>query len=446
VPGPYVAPRTQYARSGDVELAYQLIGTGEHEMVLVLDWASHLEAAWEQPLMEEFMTSLARFGRVVWFDMRGIGMSDPIPGGAAAPEDWVEDVTTVMDAVGFARATVIAQGHAAQMAVLAAATHPQRIASLVLYNGFARLARDHDYPAGMPPRTQEAVLESIGSAWGTGSLAAALAPSVADRPGVVEWWGRMERFAGTPSTALAKARTIHELDLRHVLSLVQAPTLVLHSRDNTYVRVGHGRYLAEHIPGGRLVELDSADHWPLPNPELLGSIEEFVTGSRAQVEDTDRVLATVLFVDIVGSTEKATELGDRRWSVARDRFQDIARHALVLHGGELVDVAGDGVLATFDGPARGVRCARQIRQGVAPYGLDVRSGVHAGEITRRTSGIAGIAVHIAARVSALAAPGEVLVTRTVRDLVAGSGLVFEERGEHELKGVPERWALYAATT
>jgi class 3 adenylate cyclase len=298
----------------------------------------------------------------------------------------------------------------------------------------------------MPPGAQEAVLEAIGHTWGTGALAAALAPSVADRPGVVEWWGRVERFAGTPRTALAKARTIHELDLRHVLPLVAAPTLVLHSRDNAYIRVDHGRYLAEHIRGARLVELDSADHWPLPSPELLGAIEEFVTGSRAQVEDTDRVLATVLFVDIVGSTEKATELGDRRWSVARDRFQDIARHALVLHGGELVDVAGDGVLATFDGPARGVRCARQIRQGVAPYGLDVRSGVHAGEITRRTSGIAGIAVHIAARVSALAAPGEVLVTRTVRDLVAGSGLAFEERGEHELKGVPERWALYAATT
>ena len=439
-----MTPRTQYAHSGEIQLAYQVFGEGEHDVVLVLDWASHLEALWEQPLMEEFLTSLARFARILTFDMRGVGMSDPVPGGAAAPEDWVDDVTAVMDAAGFERATLVAQGHAAQMALMAAATHPERVESLVLYNGFARLARDDDYPAGMPDSAQENVLDMIEATWGTGALTAALAPSVAARPGVVEWWGRVERFAGTPRMALAKARTIHELDLRHVLPLVTTPTLVIQSRDNTYVRAGHGLYLAEHISGARLVELDSADHWPLPAPELLGAIEEFVTGSRSDVEDTDRVLATVLVVDIVGSTEQAIELGDRRWSAIRDRFEDAVRESLKLHGGELVDVAGDGVLATFDGPARAVRCARQIREAVRVQGVELRSGLHAGEITRRTGGIAGIAVHIAARVSALAAPGEVLVTRTVRDLVAGSGIAFEERGEHELKGVPDRWALYAA--
>jgi class 3 adenylate cyclase len=262
---------------------------------------------------------------------------------------------------------------------------------------------------------------------------------------VTEWWGRVERFAGTPRMALAKARTIHELDLRHVLPLVAAPTLVIQSRDNTYVRAGHSRYLVEHLPDAVLVELDSADHWPLPSPELLGAIEEFVTGSRRDVEDSDRVLATVLVVDVAGSTEKAIALGDRRWSAARDRFEASAREKLEAHGGELVDVAGDGILATFDGPARAVRCAHQIGQAVRAQGLELRSGLHAGEVTRREGGIAGIAVHMAARVSALATPGEVLVTRTVRDLVAGSGLVFEERGEHELKGVPDRWTLYAAT-
>ncbi|MGH3079452.1 MAG: alpha/beta fold hydrolase [Gaiellaceae bacterium] len=314
-----MTPRTRYARSGEIELAYQVLGKGEVDVVLVLDWASHLEALWEQPLTEEFVLSLARFARVLWFDMRGIGMSDPVPGGAAAPEDWVDDVTAVMDAVGSERATVVAQGHAAQMALMAAATHPERIESLVLYNGFARLARADDYPTGMPESAHEAVLEMIETTWGTGALAASLAPSVADRPGVTEWWGRVERFAGTPRMALAKARTIHQLDLRHVLPLVAAPTLVIQSRDNTYVRAGHSRYLVEHLPDAVLVELDSADHWPLPSPELLGAIEEFVTGSRRDVEDSDRVLATVLVVDIAGSTEKAIALGDRRWSAARDR-------------------------------------------------------------------------------------------------------------------------------
>ncbi len=436
-------PRTQYARSGELQLAYQVFGEGP-DVVLVLDWASHLEALWEQPLLEEFLTSLARFARVLWFDMRGIGMSDPVPGGAAAPEDWVDDVTAVMDAAGFESAALIAQGHAAQMALLAAVTHPERIESLVLYNGFARLARADDYPAGMPDAAQEAVLQTIEATWGTGALAAALAPSVAARPGVTEWWGRLERFAGTPRMALAKARTIHDLDLRQVLPLVATPTLVIQSRDNTYVRAGHGHYLAEHISGARLVELDRADHWPLPDVELLGAIEEFVTGSRDVREDTDRVLAALLVVDIVGSTEQAIALGDRRWSDVRDRFQGSASDAFEAYGGELVDVAGDGVLATFDGPARAVRCARQIRDAVRAQGLEVRSGLHAGEITRREGGVSGIAVHIAARVSSLAAPGEVLVTRTVRDLVAGSGIVFDERGEHELKGVPDRWTLYAA--
>ena len=262
---------------------------------------------------------------------------------------------------------------------------------------------------------------------------------------MVEWWGRVERFAGTPGTALAKARTIYQLDLRHVLPLIAIPTLVIHSRDNTYIRVGHGRYLAENIPGARLVELPGADHWPLPQPELLGAIEEFVTGARTQADDSDRVFAAVLVIDVASSTKLVSEIGDRRWGTVRDRFEQVVRDALVPYGGELVDTAGDGVLATFDGPARAVRCASHIRDAVRRSGLEVRCGLHAGEVSLREEGVAGIAFHIGARVSALAAPGEVLVTRTVRDLVAGSGIMFEERGEHELKGVPDRWALYAVT-
>jgi class 3 adenylate cyclase/pimeloyl-ACP methyl ester carboxylesterase len=436
--------RTQYARSGEIELAYQVFGDGDDDVVLVLDWASHLEALWEQPLMVDFLTSLGRFARVLWFDMRGIGMSDPVPDGASATEDWVDDVTAVMDAAGFERASVIAQGHAVQRALMAAATHPERIESLVLYNGFARLARADDYPAGMPESAQEAVLDNIEQTWGTGALAAILAPSVADRPGVTEWWGRLERFAGTPRTALAKARAIYELDLRHVLPLVAVPTLVVASRDNMYIRAGHSRYLAEHISGARLLELDSADHWPLPYPELLGAIEEFVTGERREIRDTDRVLATVLFTDVVSSTERASELGDESWRRALDLFERTVRDGLTLYAGELTSTAGDGFLATFDGPARAIRCAWHVRDALARNGLEVRSGLHTGEVTKRGDDVSGIAVHIGARVSASAEPGEVLVTRTVRDLVAGSGISFEERGEHELKGVPDRWALYAA--
>jgi class 3 adenylate cyclase len=275
-------------------------------------------------------------------------------------------------------------------------------------------------------------------------MAHILGPSIADRPGIVDWWGRVERLATTPVRARSRLDSVLELDVRHVLPLVEVPTLVVHSRDNEYVRVDHGRYLAEHIPGARLLERDSADHWPLPDADLVAAIEEFVTGSRAESHDVDRFLAAVLFVDVVGSTEQVREIGDSSWRVLLDRFEETTRNVLDRYGGTLVDTAGDGLLATFDGPARAIRCAQHIRDDVRRAGLEIRSGLHAGEVTRRTDSIAGITVHIGARVAALAGPSEVLVTRTVRDLVAGSGIAFEDRGEHELKGVPDLWALYAA--
>lgn len=438
-------PRTLYARSGQVHLAYQIIGDGPRDIVLVLDWVSHLEALWEQPFTQELVSSLARFARVLWFDMRGVGLSDRIGDGAVAPEEWMEDVGAVMDAAGSERATLVAHGHAAQMALLFAATHPERVSSLVLINGFARLARADDYPAGMPDHVAESIVETTVAQWGTGAMAAVIGPSVAFRPGVQEWWGRVERYAGSPGTALAKMRAIFDLDVRNVLPLVTAPTLVIHNRDDWYVRVDHGRYLADHIAGARLIERDSADHWPIPEPDLLGTIEEFVTGSRSEEDDADRFLATVLFVDVAGSTQRVSELGDRRWRALLDGFEETVRRALLAHRGDLVNTAGDGVLATFDGPARAIRCASHIRDAVRQRGLDVRCGLHTGEVTRREGGVTGIAVHIGARVSTVAEPGEVLVTRTVRDLVAGSGIAFDERGEHTLKGVTDPWTLYAAS-
>jgi class 3 adenylate cyclase len=434
---------TRYARSGDADIAYRVYGDGPTDIVLSYDWGTHLEALAEQPLFEAFLRSLARFSRVLWFDMRGIGMSSSVVGDPPI-EWWMDDLVAVMDAEGSETATLVAHGHATQMAVMAAASHPERVSSLVLLNGFARYARAEDYPAGMPPHVQEIYKTHIETNWGNGTMAYILGPSIADRPGIVDWWGRVERLATTPVRARSRLGSVLDLDVRHVLPLVEAPTLVVHSRDNEFVRVAHGRYLAEHIPGARLVERDSADHWPLPDADLVGAIEEFVTGSRAESHDVDRFLAAVLFVDVVGSTEQVREIGDSSWRVLLDRFEETTRVVLDRYDGTLVDTAGDGLLATFDGPARAIRCAQHIRDEVRRAGLEIRSGLHAGEVTRRTDSIAGITVHIGARVAALAGPSEVLVTRTMRDLVAGSGIAFEDRGEHELKGVPDRWALYAA--
>jgi class 3 adenylate cyclase len=395
--------------------------------------------------MGDFLRALVRFSRVLFFDMRGVGMSSSVAEGVPI-ESWMDDLVAVMNATGSEKATLVAHGQATQMAVMAAATHPQRVTSLVLINGFARFARADDYRAGMPPNVQNTYLDTIETQWGKGTLSSFLGPSVWERPGVVEWWGRVERYSASPRLARARAEAMVDVDVRQLLRLVDVPTLVVHSRDNEYVRVGHGRYLAEHIPGATLLEREVADHWPLAEPDLIGAIEHFVTGERGGIPDADRVLATVLFMDVVGSTERASELGDQSWRHALDLFERKVREGLALFAGDLTGTAGDGFLATFEGPARGIRCAWHIRDELIRNGLEVRSGLHTGEVTKRGADVAGIAVHIGARVSALADPGEVLVTRTVRDLVAGSGISFEERGEYELKGVPDRWALYAAVS
>jgi len=328
---------------------------------------------------------------------------------------------------------------------MSAATHPNRIESLVLINGCARFARADDYPAGMPSAAANAALDQLIDTWGKGTMASALGPSVAETPGITEWYGRLERFSASPGTALARMRAILDLDVRKVLPLVSVPTLVIQSRDDVYIRVGHGRYLADNIPGAQLLERESGDHWPVPDADLLVAIEEFVTGSHVEDSPADRVLTTVLFVDIVGSTERLSSLGDSRWQLLLDQFVATVERELQAYRGLLVDRAGDGIFATFDGPARAIRCACDIRDAVMRSGLEVRCGLHTGEVTRRNGEVAGIAVHIGARVSAVAVPGEVLVTRTVRDLVAGSGIAFAERGPFTFKGVGERWDLYATS-
>jgi class 3 adenylate cyclase len=433
---------TQYARSGDADIAYQVIGGGPVDLVLALDWANHLEAVQELPYAADFVQGLGRSARVLWFDMRGTGMSRNPSGDLMAMEAWIDDLVAVMDATGSERAAIVAHGYAVQMAIMAAATRPERVLSLVLVNGFARFGRSDDYPIGMPKDAHEKVLEMTESVWGTGAFVRLLMPSLANRPGVQEWWGRVERYGATPRLARERYARVFELDVRDLLPLVHVPVLIVHSDGDTLIRLDHGRYLAEHVPGARLVTLDAAGHWPPIDAVAL--IGEFVTGVPADPVETDRSLATVLFVDIVGSTEYASVVGDRSWQAALSRFEEVVRKTLALYEGRLESTTGDGILATFDGPARAIRCAEHIRDQVRLAGLAVRCGQHTGEVTRRTDDISGLAVHIGARVSALAQPDEVLVTRTVRDLVSGSGITFEERGEHELRGIPDRWALYAA--
>ena len=381
--------QTQYVRSGDADIAFQVIGEeGSRDIVLCLDWGTHLEAVADQPEISDFVRALVRFARVLFFDMRGVGMSTSVAEGVPI-ESWMDDLVAVMDAAASQRATLLAHGQASQMAVMAAATHPERVTSLVLVNGFARFSRAEDYPAGMPPNVLEAYLDNVETQWGKGTLASFLGPSVWERPGVVEWWGRLERYAASPRLARARAEGMMDVDVRQLLPLVDVPTLVVHSRANEYVRVGHGKFLAEHIPDATLLERDSADHWPLAEPDLVGAIEQFVTGERSPMADTDRVLASVLFMDVVGSTERASELGDQSWRLALDLFERKVREGLALYAGQLTSTAGDGMLATFDGPARAIRCARHIRDELARSGLEVRTGLHAGEVTKRGDDVAG---------------------------------------------------------
>jgi class 3 adenylate cyclase len=436
--------RTQYARSGDADIAYRVTGDGPRDVVLAFDFASHLEEVASHPMVAQFIGGLERFARVLLFDMRGIGMSGGVSSASAALESWMDDVVAVMESAGSRRATFVAQGHAAQMAMMTAAAYPDRVAALVLINAWARFARADDFPVGVPVEAHEAILRAVEEQWGTGADLAVVAPSLIDRPGAREWWARVERYSAPPGVARARMQAILELDVRDVLPLIRAPALVIHSRDNTWVRVGHGRHLAETIPGARLVELESADHAMNFDLDLVGLIEEMVTGARSDAPAADRALATVLFVDVVGSTQYASAAGDESWRAVLGHVEHVAEDAIRLYEGVLERHTGDGVLATFDGPARAIRCAARISDEARRGGVEVRCGLHAGEVIRRPEGLAGLAVHIGARVCDLAAPGEVLVTRTVRDLVAGSGIVFEERGERELKGVPDRWAVYAA--
>jgi class 3 adenylate cyclase len=437
-------PETKYARSGDVHIAYQVFGEGELDVVIVPGFVSHIELIWEHAPAARYLDAIASFARVIMFDRRGSGLSDRV---AQAPtlEERMDDVRAVMDAANSERAVLLGISEGVPMSILFAATYPERVRALVSSGGLARTAWADDYPIGTPP---EALLESgtelLFPYWGQGAVLDVVAPTQADNADVRAFFGRMERESATPGMMLGLAAMFLEIDVREVAKTVHVPTLLIHKRHDRLVNVRHSRWLAENMPNARLLELEGSDHnpWYEGVEESLSAVKEFLTGTPYTVEP-DRVLATVLFTDIEESTRVAAELGDQRWRDVLEAHQRTVREALERFGGREVKTTGDGFLATFDGPARGIRCARQIVESAEPQGIRVRAGLHTGECEVLGDDIGGVAVHIAARVSAKADAGEVLVSRTVKDLVAGSGIEFADRGEHELKGVPDRWQLLA---
>jgi class 3 adenylate cyclase/alpha-beta hydrolase superfamily lysophospholipase len=436
-------PETHYVDVGGAQVAYQVVGEGAFDLVATLGLGSNIELVWEVGPAAALNRSLASISRFILFDRRGMGVSDPI--GRDAPptwEDWAEDVRAVLDAVGSKRAAVLAGQDAGPMGILFAAMHPDRVSHLVLHNTAARVLKDDDYPFGASPADLDALTSLVEQWWGTPEFVRTVMPGLADDEEFVRVLARNLRASVSPRRAAAQFDyTNRQLDVRETLPLIHAPTLVIHSTDNPVAPIEHGRYLAEHIPGAKLIELSGGD--TLPFSELFDEVAEFLTGERPVVP-IDRILATVLFTDIVGSTAHAASLGDQRWRSTLDAHDRAVREQLRRFRGTEINTTGDGFVATFDGPARAIRCSHAIVEATHDLGIDVRIGLHTGECEVRGDDLGGLAVHIAARVAAAAGGDEVLVSSTVKDLVAGSGITFDDRGEHDLKGVPGTWRLYAA--
>lgn len=437
-------PTTRYVTVGGAEVAYQVVGDGPPDFVWVRGFG-HIDMQWESPVVSEYLNKLASMSRLILFDRRGTGASEAVSDSAFPTwEDWSDDVRAVLDAAESEQAVVLGEADGGGMAMFFAATHPERVSALILANTTARILNAPDYPIGVDPALADLMVEMAQSIWGTADFIHSEFPSRVDDPEFVEWGERMMRASATPKTFATQLRYgLKSFDARQALPLIQAPTLVIHNQ-NVFTPVSMGRYLAEHITGAKFIEFHDADFYLSVSGEAMDEIVEFVTGSRPSPE-IDRVLATVLFTDIVGSTKRTAELGDAEWHARLDRFRAAVREQLRRFRGREVNTRGDDFLAIFDGPARAISCAHAIREVTTAMELTVRSGLHTGEVELLADGdIGGIAVHIGARIAALAGADEVLVSRTVTDLVTGSGINFEERGEYELKGVPDSWKIYAA--
>jgi class 3 adenylate cyclase len=432
-----MAVATHYARSGDVHIAYQVFGSGPIDLIIAPGFVSHVEACWDEPGFARWLEQFARNARVIIFDKRGTGLSDRV-GELPGLEQRMDDIRAVMDAAGSQRAALLGVSESGSLATLFAATHPDRCQALVIYGSFA---------SWLPTESElEAVIGHLRENWGAGARAHRYAPSKANDPAFLQWWARLERLGASPSAAIALLRMNAQIDVTDILRTIRVPTLVIHRTGDVVATLEEGRFMAANIPGARFIELDGHDHLPYTGDnagEIVGHVLEFATGAPAEVE-VERVLATVLMTDIVGSTERAETMGDTAWRDLLDAHNNAVRKEFTRFRGHEVKSLGDGFLATFDGPARAIRCAAAIAEAVRPLGIEIRAGLHTGEVEFADDDVRGIAVHLAARVSALAGPGEVLVSRTVRDLVAGSGIRFTERGSHTLKGWQEPMEIFEA--
>lgn len=436
-------PEIRYARCGNLHIAYQVVGEGPSDLVFVPGVVSHLEHQWDEPLQAAFFRRLASFSRLIRFDKRGQGLSDRVER-MPTIEERMDDVRAVMDAAGSERAAILTLSEGGPMGIVLAATHPDRTSKLILWNSFARLGWAPGTAEESRQQYVDAHLRVYEKEWGAGNLVTRFVPSAADDPSFRDWWGRFERLSMSPGAAAEAMSVNFEIDVRDILPSVRVPTLVMRN-DGDVNPPEVTRHLADHIPDARYVVLPGRDHFAWREEDgVTHEIQEFLTGERTVSED-ERILVTILLTDIVGSTEHAAEIGDHRWRELLDRHDSLVERLLGQFRGRLVDKTGDGILASFDGPARAIHAATTITQSVREIGLEVRAGLHTGEVEVRGDRLAGIAVHIASRVSNLALPNEVLVSRTVKDLVAGSGICFDDRGSHVLKGVPGEWRLFAAT-
>ena len=437
------APKTRYVAVGDADVAYQVVGDGPFDLLSCYGLGGHVDFFWTEALSARLLFQWASFSRLIQFDRRGTGASDPLPLNAMPRwEELTEDMTAVLDAVGSKRTAIVASLDTGPMAILFASMHPECVSALVLRNTSARFLEAPDYPLGMSLASADAIVEMLATMWGTEEFVRLSNPSYADDAERIRWGAMMNRASVTPRAMAAQCHYLfHNLDVRQALPLVQAPTLVLHVKDSPFLSIEHGRYLAEHIQGATFIETPGGA-LGVPDDETNAHIIEFLTGDRPVIE-VDRILTTVLFTDIVGSTERAATLGDHKWRNLLDAHDHKVRDQLRQYRGQEINTTGDGFVASFDGPARAIRCARAIGEATAKLGVQLRVGLHTGECEVRGDDLGGLAVHVAARVASLASPGEILVSGMVKDLVAGSSIEFGDRGEHELKGVPGSWKLFA---
>lgn len=436
---------TRYARSGELHIAYQVIGDGPIDVVYVPGWVSHVELCWEEPSYARFLNQIASFARLIIFDKRGTGLSDRVSiENLPTLEERMDDLLVVMDAVGSRKAAIIGFSEGGNLSAYFAASYPERTSALVMYGTFGKRIWSSDYPWAPTPEQRQKEIENIENEWGNKMDLTHYVPSMVDDEAFAKRLATYFRRSASPGAAIALLKMNTQIDITNLLPVIHVPTLVLHRSGDCDAKVEEGRWIADRIPGAQFKELPGDDHFPWVGDQgaIISEIQNFLTGRR-QVSEPTRVLATIMFTDIVSSTDLAQEMGDQAWKSLLDRHDIMSKEIISQYSGKMVKSTGDGILATFDGPGRGIACANEIMEKGRALGLNIRSGLHTGECELRGDEVAGVAVHLAARIAALAEAGELLVSRTVRDLVAGSRFDFTNRGEHELKGFSEKWILYS---